>query len=158
MAQDPLLLGWGRCKKKSQQMFLPHPCQRLCVFSRTMTRICSCTTQYIVLKLDRFRGMVNVTSVFTFYLFCFWLHWVFVALHGLSLAVVSGATLRWLLQLLLLVASLVAERGSRHAGFGSCSTRAQLWNLPRPGIEPTSLVLAGRFLFTAPPGKSYFSF
>ena len=123
----PFRLGAVRGKKKNthtQQMFLPYPCQRLCVFSCTMTRIYSCTTQYIVLKLDRFRGMVNVISVFTFYLFCFWLHWVFVALHGLSLAVVSGATLRWLLQPLISVASLVAERGSRHAGFGSCSTRA----------------------------------
>ena len=53
-------------KKKSQQIFLPCPCQRLCSWTY------SCTTQYIVLKLDRFRGMVNVISVFTFYLFYFW--------------------------------------------------------------------------------------
>ena len=32
----------------------------------------------------------------------------------------------------------------------SCS----LWNLPGPGIEPMSPVLAGRFLTTGPPRKS----
>ena len=39
----------------------------------------------------------------------------------------------------------------------SCSARAQLlrgmWDLPRPGLEPVSSALAGRFLTTAPPGK-----
>ena len=37
----------------------------------------------------------------------------------------------------------------------SCRTWAQLlygiWNLPRPGIEPMSPVLAGRFLAMVPP-------
>ena len=28
-----------------------------------------------------------------------------------------------------------------------------MWDLPRPGIEPVSSALAGRFLTTAPPGK-----
>ena len=31
-----------------------------------------------------------------------------------------------------------------------------MWDLPRPGIEPVSLALAGRFLSTVPPGKSLF--
>ena len=39
----------------------------------------------------------------------------------------------------------------------SCGARAQLprgtWDLPRPGLEPVSPALAGRFLTTAPPGK-----
>ena len=43
-------------------------------------------------------------------------------------------------------------------GLSSCGTRAQLlrstWNLPGPGIEPVSAALAGRFLTTAPRGKS----
>ena len=30
-----------------------------------------------------------------------------------------------------------------------------MWNLPGPGIEPVSPALAGGFLTTAPPGKSY---
>ena len=28
-----------------------------------------------------------------------------------------------------------------------------MWDLPRPGLEPVSLALAGRFSTTAPPGK-----
>ena len=40
----------------------------------------------------------------------------------------------------------------------SCGTRAYLlhgmWDLPGPGLEPVSPALAGRFLTTAPPGKS----
>ena len=39
----------------------------------------------------------------------------------------------------------------------SCGSRAQLlrgmWDLPRPGPEPVSPALAGRFSTTAPPGK-----
>ena len=29
-----------------------------------------------------------------------------------------------------------------------------MWDLPGPGLEPVSPALAGRFLITAPPGKS----
>ena len=62
--------------------------------------------------------------------------------------------------------------GSRRVGFSicgtwalerrlsSCDTRALLlhgtWDLPGPGLEPVSLALAGRFLTTVPPGKSFF--
>ena len=39
----------------------------------------------------------------------------------------------------------------------SCGSRAQLlrgmWDLPRPGLEPVSPALAGRFSTTASPGK-----
>ena len=57
--------------------------------------------------------------------FYFWLRWVFVAVHRLSLAVASGGysslqctgfSLRWLL--------LLRSMGSRHAGFGSCGSLA----------------------------------
>ena len=56
----------------------------------------------------------------------FWLCWVFVAAHGLSLVVASGGysllrcvgfSLQWLL--------LLQSTGSRHAGFSSCGTWAQ---------------------------------
>ena len=47
--------------------------------------------------------------------------------------------------------------GSRHVGFSSCGTWAELlrgmWDLPGPGIEPVSPALAGGVLTTAPPGK-----
>ena len=60
---------------------------------------------------------------FCFVLFCFWLHWVFIAVHGLSLVAASaGFSLRQLL--------LLWSTGSRHAGFSSCSTLAQqLWHV-----------------------------
>ncbi|KAJ8796338.1 hypothetical protein J1605_018016 [Eschrichtius robustus] len=39
----------------------------------------------------------------------------------------------------------------------NCGSRAQslrgMWDLPRPGLEPVSPALAGRFSTTAPPGK-----
>ena len=66
-----------------------------------------------------------------FFSFClyFWLRWVFVAAHGLSLVSWSGGyssfwcagfSLRWLL--------FLRSTGSRRVGFGSCGTWAQqLW-------------------------------
>ena len=43
-----------------------------------------------------------------------------------------------------------------------CGSQAQLlrgmWDPPRPGLEPVSPALAGRFSTTAPPGKPYVFF
>ena len=77
-----------------------------------------------------------------------------------SLVVVSGGysslqcmgfSLRWLV--------LLQSTGSRCVGFSSCAARVQLlrgmWNLPGPGLEPVSPALAGGFLTTSPPGKSW---
>ena len=56
----------------------------------------------------------------------FWLHWVFIASHRLSLVAASGGfsslwcegfSLRWLL--------LLRSMGSRHTGFSSCGSQAQ---------------------------------
>ena len=89
-----------------------------------------------------------------------------------------GATLPCGAQILIAVASLVAEHGLQahrlqqlwHVGsvvvarglqtcrLSSCGARAQLlcgmWDLPRPGLEPVSPALADGFLTTAPRGKS----
>ena len=58
---------------------------------------------------------------------------------------------------LTIVASLVAEHRLQTRRLSSCGTRAELlrgmWDLPRPGLEPASPALAGRFSTTAPPGK-----
>ena len=58
---------------------------------------------------------------------------------------------------LTIVASLVVEHRLQTRRLGSCGTRAQLlcgmWDLPRPGLEPVSPALAGRFSTTVPPGK-----
>ena len=112
--------------------------------------------------------------IYLFIYFYFWLRWVFVAAHGLSLVAASRVysslrcadfSLRWLL--------LLQSMGSRRVSFSSCGSwalerrlsscgaRAQLlsgmWDLPGRGLEPMSPALAGRFLTTAPPGKPLWS-
>ena len=58
---------------------------------------------------------------------------------------------------LTIAASLAAEQRPQTLRLSSCGSRAQLlrgmWDLPRPGLEPVSPALAGRFSTTAPPGK-----
>ena len=58
---------------------------------------------------------------------------------------------------LTIAASLVVEHRLQTRRLSSCGSRAQLlrgmWDLPRPGHEPVSPALAGRFSTTAPPGK-----
>ena len=68
--------------------------------------------------------VTSFSAVCVFRLLYFWLRWVFILLH---------------------------------AGFSSCDARAYLphgmWDIPGPGIEPTSPALEGGFLTTEPPGK-----
>ena len=58
---------------------------------------------------------------------------------------------------LTIAASPVAEHRLQTRRLSSCGSRAYLlhgmWDLPRPGLEPVSPALAGRFSTTAPPGK-----
>ena len=58
---------------------------------------------------------------------------------------------------LTMAASLVAEHKLQTRRLSSCGSWAQLlramWDPPRPGLEPVSPALAGRFSTTAPPGK-----
>ena len=58
---------------------------------------------------------------------------------------------------LTLAASLVVEHRLQTRRLSNCGSRAQLlrgmWDFPRPGCEPVSPALAGRFSTTAPPGK-----
>ena len=58
---------------------------------------------------------------------------------------------------LTIVASLVAEHRLQTCRLSNCGSRPQLlhgmWDLPRPGLEPMSPTLAGRFSTTAPPRK-----
>ena len=73
--------------------------------------------------------LVFLINSFNFNFFFFWLHWVFVAVCGLSLVAMSraytslqcaGFSLWWFL--------LLWSTGSRHVGFSSCGTWAQqLW-------------------------------
>ena len=63
---------------------------------------------------------------------------------------------------LIIAAFLVAECRLQTRRLSNCGSRAQLlrsmWDLPRPGLEPVSPALAGRFSTTAPPGKPVNSF
>ena len=58
---------------------------------------------------------------------------------------------------LTIAASLVAEHRLQTRRLSNCGSRTQLlhgmWDLPRPGLEPVSPALAGRFSTTVPPGK-----
>ena len=58
---------------------------------------------------------------------------------------------------LTIAASLVVEHRLQTRRLSNCGSRAQslhgMWDLPRPGLEPVSPALAGRFSTTAPPGK-----
>ena len=58
-----------------------------------------------------------------------------------------------------IAASLAAEHRLQTHRLSNCGSPAQLlrgmWDLPRPGLEPVSPALAGRFSTTAPPGKPY---
>ena len=58
---------------------------------------------------------------------------------------------------LTIAASPAAEHRLQTRRLSSCGSRAQLlhgmWDPPRPGLEPVSPALAGRFSTTAPPGK-----
>ena len=96
--------------------------------------------------------------------------WVFVSVRGLSLVVASGghsssrcgghSSSRC--AGLSLSRPLVAEHRLQTPRLSNCGSRAELlhgmWDLPRPGLEPVSPTLAGRFSTTAPPGKPHVCF
>ena len=81
---------------------------------------------------------------------------VFVAVHGLSLLLVSGATV-WLQGLSLRWPLLLQSTGPRARAQQAWCTGLLLWGLwglPGPGIKLVSPALAGGFLTTIPPRKS----
>ena len=93
---------------------------------------------------DDLQWCTSLADSFFFFFLFLWLHWVFVAAHGLSLVVVSGGysslqcagfSLWWLL--------LLQSTGSRHAGFSSCSTRAQQLWFAGSGAQAQQLWLTG---------------
>ena len=102
-------------------------------------------------------------SFLNFYLFIyFWLCWVFTSVRGLSLVVASGGPSSSRCVGLSLSRSLVVEHRLQTRRLSSCGSRAQvlrgMWDPPRPGLEPVSPALTGRFSTTAPPGKPPFGF
>ena len=91
------------------------------------------------------------------FIYFFGLCWVFVSVRGLSLVVASGGhSSSWCTGLSLSRPLLLRSTGSRRTGSvvvahgPSCSAAC---GIPRPGLEPVSPALAGRFSTTGPPGK-----
>ena len=115
--------------------------------------------QFLELALPKSQfGCCFGLSVLFFFKLCIylWLCQVFVAAQAVSSCSEWGCSSFqsegfsfW--QLLLLQST-----GSECTGFRNCGARTGgVCNLPRPGIEPMSLALAGRFLSTVLPGKSW---
>ena len=93
----------------------------------------------------------------------FLLCWVFVATHGLSLAVQVETTLqRQCLGFFLWWLLLLWSTGSRVHGlqllWRTDLFALSMWDRRRPEIKSVSPALAGRFFVTEPPAKSHHIF
>ena len=117
-------------------------------------------TELVIMRVDHFFFFFFFyrKSLFIYLFIYLWLCWVFVSVRGLSLAVASGGHLFIAVRgPLTITASLVAEHRLQTRRLSNRGSRAQLlrgtWDPPRPGPEPASPALAGRFSTTAPPGK-----
>ena len=113
-------------------------------------------------------------SIYYYYFFCYFLIiylfiYLFMAVLGLRCCAraFSSCGKRGPLFIavrgpLTIAASLVAEHRLQTRRLSSCGSRAYLlhdmWDLPRPGLEPVSPALAGRFSTAAPPGKPQAAF
>ena len=108
--------------------------------------------------LFKIPGKLFFFLIFIYLFIYFWLCWVFVSVRGLSLVAASGGhSSSRCAGLSLSRPLLLRSTGSRRAGsvvvaHGPSWSRG-MWDLPRPGLEPVSPALAGRFSTTAPPGK-----
>ena len=117
------------------------------------------------------KAVIVFLNLFILFIY-FWLRWVSVAAHGLSPVAASGGHCSlWCTGFSLQWPLLLQNSVSRRAGFSSCGLQALerrlsswgarasllrgVWDLPGPGLEPVSPELAGGFLTTAPPGKTY---
>ena len=111
---------------------------------------------FFILPPAFFFFFLNFGFIYFIYLFL-WLCWVFVSVRGLSLVVASGGHSSSRCAGLSLSQPLVAEHRLQTRRLSNCGSRTQLlrgmWDLPRPGLEPVSPALAGRFSTTAPLGK-----
>ena len=115
-------------------------------------------------------GLMSLSSPRSFFFFFNKFIYLFIFVCIGSLLPCAGFSLWWLLlawsQALGTRVSVVVACGLSSCGSwalehrrSSCGARAQLlrgmWDPPGPGLEPVSPALAGRFLTTVPPGKSF---
>ena len=134
-----------------------------------------CNSLYSILVVLIGEWKLNIFTLNPFFFFLMyvcmyvcmyvWLCWVFVSVRGPSLVAASGghSSLRCRGHSssqcagLSLPRPLVAEHRLQTRRLSNCGSRAELlrgmWDPPRPGLEPASPALAGRFSTTAPPGK-----
>ena len=124
------------------------------------------TVKNVVMNI---RVYISLKNLFTSY---FWLPWVFVVVHGLSLVWASrgysshgprtshcgGFSCCAALAIGTQTSVVGSPQALEHVSFRSCGTQALLpssrLKLPGPGIEPTFRALPGRLLTAGPPGKS----
>ena len=103
-------------------------------------------------------------SFFFFLIYLLFIYHLFLAVLGLRFCARAFSSCgKWgplfimMRKPLTIVGSLVAEHRLQTHRLSSCGSRTQLlcsmWDLPRPGLEPVSPALAGRFSTTVPPGK-----
>ena len=122
-----------------------------------------CVSELGELGKVQFRDVSSYGAAF--FLFCF-VFYLFLAVLGLRFCAMAfssfgkrGPLFIAVRRALTIVAALVAEHRLQTHRLSSCGSRAKLlrgmWDLPRPGLEPVSPALAGRFSTTAPPGKPW---
>ena len=123
--------------------------------------------EHTTTTIVKYPSLILLFSVFFFNLFT--IYFIFMAVLGLRFCARASSSCGKRGPLFIAVhgpltiaASLVAEHRLQTHRLSNCGSRAQLlhgmWDLPRPGLEPMSPALAGRFSTTAPPGKPVFSF
>ena len=131
--------------------------------------LCSYFPLAICFNILLFFLILQLLYLFIYYLFLAVLGLRFV--QGLSLVAASGghsssrcgdrSSSRCAGGPFTIVAPPVAGHRLQTRRLSSCGSQAQLlhgmWDLPRPGLEPLSPALAGRFSTTAPPGKPQLS-
>ena len=118
-----------------------------------------CTLKYMRFHFPMFKYLLKrlILFYFYFYLFIFGCVGSSFLCEGFLQLRRAGATLHRGARASHYRGLSVAEHRFQTHRLSSCGTRAQLlrgmWDLPRPGLEPASPALAGRFPTTAPPGK-----
>ena len=117
----------------------------------------------VPLNISYKTGLV-VLNTFSFCLSLFYLFIFFIAVVGLRFCARAFSSCgKWgplfiaVHGALTIAASLAAKHRLQTRRLSNCGSRAQslrgMWDPPRPGLEPASPALAGRFSTTAPPGK-----
>ena len=115
-------LSKGQSKRPEVLTIPPGICPQVaCIFPKISGKHCNFRICFLKILI-----IYSLKKLFILFIFYFWLHWVFVAVCGLSLVAASGgysslrcagSSLQWLL--------LLQSTGSRHVGFSSCGMQAQ---------------------------------